>query len=115
MLGLDINDYSGLHIDLTQFQKLCFMLNDAKIPYETRARLGGMQAAIPDIESYSVEHDGNRTISVICFSGSYGAEQGLLEIYAAGLNDDVEGYLTADEAFEYIKDTLEGKTRNSCG
>ena len=115
MLGLDINDYKGLHVDLTEFQKLCFMLNDAGIGYETKARLGGMGLAIPDMKSFSTEHDGNRTISVICHSGSYGREKGLLEIYAPGLNDGVEGWLTAEDAFGYVKDTLEGKSRGSCG
>ena len=115
MLGLDINDYRGLHVDLTQFQKLCFMLNDANIGYETKARAGGMSLAIPDYKSFSTDHDGNRTVSVICFSGSYGGEQGLLEIYAPGLNEGVEGWLDADEAFSYIKDTLNGISRNSCG
>lgn len=115
MLGLDINDYKGLHVDLAQFQKLCFMLNDAKIEYETVARMGGMTLAIPSTKAFSLEHDGNRTISVICHSGSYGREQGLLEIYAPGLNDGVEGWLTADEAFDYIKDTLNGVSRHSCG
>lgn len=115
MLGLDINDYKGLHVDLQQFSKLCFMLNDAKIHYETYARLGGMSLAIPDYKSFSTEHDGNRTISVICNSGSYGGEKGLLEIYAPGLNDGVEGWLTAEEAFEYIKDTLNGISRESFG
>ena len=115
MLGLDINDYRGLHVDLTQFQKLCFMLNDANIGYDTGARLGGMALTIPSEKAFSLKHDGNRTISVICNSGSYGREQGLLEIYAPGLNEGVEGWLDADEAFSYIKDTLNGISRNSCG
>ena len=115
MLGLDFDDYKGLHVDLQQFNKLCFMLNDAKIDYETEARLGGMGLAIPDNKSFSTRHDGNRTVSVVCHSGSYGREEGLLEIYAPGLNNGVEGWLTAEEAFEYIKDTLNGISRGSCG
>ena len=115
MLGLSLNDFEGLHVDLTQFQKLCFMLNNKPIKYETKAMMGGMGLCIPSCEAFSTEHDGNRTISVICHSGSYGREQGLLEIYAPGLNDGVEGWLTAEEAFDYIKDTLAGKSRNSCG
>lgn len=115
MLGLSIGDYKGLHVDLTQFQKLCFMLNDAAIDYEPYAQMGGMGLAIPSCKAFSTEHDGNRTISVICHSGSYGREQGLLEIYAPGLNEGVEGWLTAEEAFDYIKDTLAGKSRGSAG
>ena len=109
-----INPYRYKSVDLTEFNKLCKMLGKRGIEFEFKPRFGGMRLAIPNYEAFSTEHDGNRTVSVVCFDGSYGSENGLLEIYAPGLNEGVEGHLTADEAFEYIKDTLEGKTRNSC-
>ena len=115
MLGLSLTDYEGLHVDLAEFQKLCFMLNDESIKYETKAQLGGMGLAIPSFEAFStVAYHRNRSIYIM-HSGSYGREQGLLEIYAPGLNQGVEGWLTAEEAFDYIKDTLAGKSRNSFG
>lgn len=110
-----VNTYKYKSVDLTEFNKLCKMLLKNDIKFEFKPRLGGMSLAIPNYKTFSTEHNGNRSISVICFDGSYGSENGLLEIYAPGLNEGVEGHLTADEAFEYIEDTLEGKTRNSCG
>lgn len=107
--------YKYKSVDLTEFNMLCKMLSKNDIKFEFKPRLGGMSLAIPNYETFSTEHDGNRTVSVACFDGTYGSENGLLEIYAPGLNKGVEGHLTADEAFEYINDTLEGKTRNSCG
>ena len=108
-------DFGFKPVNLTEFNKLKDMLDKYGIKYETEPRAGGRALAIPNYEAYSVKHDGNRTVSVICFNGTYGFEQGLLEVYAAGLNDGVEGYLTAEQAYEYILDTLAGKTRNSIG
>lgn len=102
-------------VDLTEFNKLCEMLNKEGIDYQSKPRLGGMSLAIPDYETFSTHHDGNLTVSVICFDGSYGSRDGLLEIYAPGLNEGVEGWLSAEEALDYIKDTLNGISRNSCG
>lgn len=107
--------YIFKEVDLTQFESLCDKLREKGIEFEAVSRLGGKSLAIPSYAEYSMEHDGNRTVSVICFDGSYGSDDGLLEIYAAGLNEGVEGYLTAEQAFEYIEDTLNGISRGSCG
>ena len=49
----------------------------------------------------------NRVCDVILHIGSYGREQGLLEIMGLvdeeKVGDEVEGYLTADECFNRIK------------
>ena len=102
-------------VDLTEFNKVCGLLDKEGINYQSKPRCGGMGLAIPDYETFSTAYDGNRTVSVICFDGSYGSQNGLLEIYAPGLNEGVEGYLNAEEALSYIKDTLNGISRNSCG
>ena len=67
--------------------------------------------AVPSLKA--LENGEKTALSVICHNGSYGHENGLIEIYAPGLNVGVEGYLTAEEAYEYIKDTLNGISRNS--
>ena len=68
------------------------------IPFVTRPLFDGLQLLCPSLEE--------RELDVICHGGSYGHEQGLLEIMGAicnTYNDDVEGYLTVEEVFERIK------------
>jgi len=79
--------------------KLIDKLEWAHIPYETRDIFGTIQVLYPNAE--------NRICDVVCHDFSYGHEQGLLEIM--GLvkekevdDDEVEGYLTADEVFDRI-------------
>lgn len=100
----------------TEFDKLVKMLDDAKIPYER-------DDDNPDHEYYILS--GNSPVkrikygkfpgkeigcicSVICGYGTYGGDEGLLEIM--GLltpneeeNDDVAGWLSADDVFNRIK------------
>ena len=83
--------------------KLETKLKAAGIPfvYHRQPDMCGFQICYPE--------DGeNRVCSIVLHSGSYGREQGLLEIM--GLLkpdeeecDDVVGYLTADDVFERIK------------
>jgi hypothetical protein len=82
--------------------KLIDLLDAANIPYETRVHFGGLAL------SYQPLGTDNRVCSVICHNGSYGHEDGLLEIM--GLlteeelkHDSVRGWLTADDVFSRIK------------
>jgi hypothetical protein len=53
-----------------------------------------------------------RVADSICHSGSYGHEDGLLEIFGLGVKNkyyDVEGWLTADEVFNRWKNAMAGK------
>ena len=55
------------------------------------------------------ENPGDRwTWDVICFKGTFGYEQGLLEMWGKNMNDP-EGYLTAKECFEKIKEIVENE------
>ena len=55
------------------------------------------------------ENPGDRwTWDVICHMGSYGYEQGLLEMWGKNM-DEPEGYLTAKECFERIKEIVENE------
>jgi len=94
--------------------KLVSMLVAAQIPYEIQDHLGGKHIWIPSKDVYCAEED-ERRISVVSNNCTYGGENGLLEIYAPGLNEGVEGYLNAKEAFDYIVDTRNGISRGSCG
>lgn len=94
-----------------EFFKLEAMLKQADIPfvYEPCAAMGGFQICYP-------EKGEGRRCSVILHNGSYGREEGLLEIM--GLltpeeeqYDDVVGYLTADDVFERISN--DWKERNN--
>ena len=80
-----------------EFSKLVHLLTDDGIPFELKWRLGGRQLIYPNREIWVCD--------VICNPGSYGYENGLLEIM--GLveidGDTVEGWLTAEEVFERIK------------
>lgn len=68
------------------------------IPFVMRPVFDGLQLVCPNPDVWDFD--------VICHMGSYGHEQGLLEIMGAICNtydDDVEGYLTVEEVFERIK------------
>lgn len=99
--------------DLTQMNRLEQMLKEAGIPYEREDR-----ESIPreEVIRRGYDHfydrheifypDKARHISdVVCFHGTYGWEDGLLE--QMGLlpdcEDTVQGYLTAEEVFERWK------------
>ena len=100
-------------VDLTEFNRFRSKLDDEGIPYEVGERFDGMQIYIPNASEFTIEHNGSRVISIVCCSTSYGGANGLMEVYAPGLNEGVEGYLDADETYEYVKDTLNGISRGS--
>lgn len=94
--------------------KLEAMLKAEGIPfvYHRQPDMCGFQICYPE--------DGeNRVCSIILHSGSYGRDEGLLEIM--GLLkpdeeqcDDVVGYLTADEVFRWIKAHHDGTFEGMC-
>ena len=109
------NDMNKLYDDihLKEFPELLRRLCLEGITFDLTGHFGGLCMTIPSREAFS---KGEKTaLSVICHNGSYGHEKGLIEIWAPGLNDGVEGWLTAEDAFEYIKDTLNGISRHSYG
>jgi len=87
-------------LDFTEISKLFDMLVEAEIPCELRHLHDGLQVSYPDTE--------NCICDAICLSGSYGCDSGLLEIMGLvneeEVGDSVEGYLTAAEVFERIKE-----------
>lgn len=91
--------------------KLEAMLKAEGIPfvYHRQPDMCGFQICYP-------EDGDNRVCSIILHSGSYGREQGLLEIMGLLKPDEeqydsVAGYLTAEDVFERIASHHDGKWR----
>lgn len=88
--------------DVRQIFELIYKLDDCEIPYEIEFLFGGFHIGYPSLNPRE------RVCSVILHVGSYGNEDGLLEIQ--GLltpeeqeMDSVAGYLDADDVFHRIK------------
>ena len=95
-------------IDLTEFNKLEKMLKDAGIEYEREDNVN----ATPDFkwEFHQLRSPGwmfgKKWIwDAVCTHASYGYERGLLEMWGRYLSEP-EGFLTAEECFEKIKEIL---------
>ena len=105
MMACDMGVYNGEeldpNIDFAEMDKLEQLLVEADIPYERSRMFGGKQLQYPCSGDAMV-------CSVILHKGSYGREEGLLEIMGLLTDeelecDDVVGYLTADDVFGRIK------------
>ena len=81
-----------------EIEKLKGLLKEAHIPFRERTLMDTPQLYYPDTEYL--------TWDVICHVGSWGYEQGLLEIMIG--NNEPTGYLTAEETFELIKEIMKG-------
>ena len=93
-------DSCGIEIDYTEMIRLELLLQEAKIPYRIDYVIG-----MPSVRYYG--HGKNLTCDAICHSGSYGHEEGLLEIMGLTRNDNgdsVEGWLTSEEVFDRISE-----------
>lgn len=100
---------------MNEFDKLCKMLDDAKIPYERNDDKNNLSCFGVNREPmrrivYGPDPDKDRVCvcSVICGYGSYGYEEGLLEMMGLLTPeemecDSVKGWLTADDVFNRIK------------
>lgn len=84
------------------------MLKEAGIPHEMRMMDGddntvfGYQIVYPSLSEWMEEKAGSG--DVVCNEISYGHEQDLLEAMGFDIpGSDVEGFLTAQQAFEYFE------------
>lgn len=72
------------------------------------------QIAVPNLESLATEE---YEFDVICHEGSFGYEEGLLEIMGSIVTDEdgdrVVGYLTAEDVIERIKKAKRGKNNGT--
>ncbi len=83
----------------TEIQKLAYMLACTCIPYEATPLFNGLHIEYPN--------HANCVCSVICHDGSYGHQDGLLEIMGLLTDEEAEfdavkGWLEADEVFKRI-------------
>ena len=89
-------DSYGIEIEYIEMGKLEQFLQEAKIPYRIEYIWG-----MPSVRYYG--HGDELICDAVCHSGSYGHEEGLLEIMGLTRNDDsVEGWLTSEEVFDRI-------------
>ena len=96
--------------NLKELDKLQEYLDENHILYERIDRpslpaLPGMVAIGGRHQINVLDKDKNVIWDAICHYGSYGYEEGLLEVMGEKLigHDDVEGYLTAEDVIELIK------------
>lgn len=104
--------------DLTELNKLEAYLKDNQIPYERidqeEIPLEGYPYTFVQFERHQIYVPSAKEAKwdAICHHGSYGAEEGLLEIYGEIVSpmagDSVEGWLTAKDVIKRIEQR-EGK------
>jgi hypothetical protein len=116
--------------EVTEMMKLAALLVENGIQFETRMNRMPASMFSTELVDYPqlIIKDGysDWICDAVCFPGTYGFEQGLLEIMAHGRYenivlgeghlDEVDGWLTAEKAFEYFKKGWEarrGKTEDS--
>ena len=87
---------------MNEMTKLACLLAKANIPFElypfTICGEASVQIASPNKE--------NCVVDAVCHAFSYGGKEGLLEVLGSANpnlpNDDVVGWCTANEAFQYF-------------
>ena len=100
--------------DLTQLDKLEIYLKEHHIPYDRIDKDEVFEETphgkyVVECERHQIivpPQDQERQWDAICHSGSYGHNEGLLEIMGniVRVNDSVEGWLTADDVIERIEE-----------
>lgn len=99
---------------MNEIKRLHKMLNEANIPHTFTDDMFENLILYPSYQIV-IEKDGIRLCDAIYHYGSYGYEEGLLEIMG-GLTeeergyDEVLGYLTAEEVFKRFKYCYENNT-----
>ena len=108
---------------MTELDKLEQYLKEKKIPFDRvdqdcplRMKMAMKKMKISISDGFGERHQiivyddyGNRRWDAICHYGSYGYEQGLLEIMGDIVKpedgDDVAGYLTADDVIKRMEES----------
>ena len=89
-------------------------LTEAGIPHYFREEEGwGCQIIYPNLEDW--EEGKENTGDVVCNTASYGHREDLMEAMGFDIrtDDDVVGYLTVDDAYEYFKRAWEKDNANA--
>lgn len=83
-------------INQTEMMKLAFGLRDRGIGFSVKSFFDGIQIVVGDFDW-----------DAICHSGSYGHENGLIEVMGLPqCQDDVIGYLTAEEVLKMVDELI---------
>ena len=83
-------------INQTEMMKLAFGLRDRGIEFSTKSFFDGIQIVVGDFDW-----------DAICHSGSYGHENGLIEVMGLPqCEDDVIGYLTAEDVLKMVDELI---------
>ena len=102
-------------IDLTEFNKLEEMLKNAGIEYEREDNVNGtpdFKWEFHQLRCPEMTMPGEKWLwDVICNTGSYGYQSGLLELWGRNISEP-EGWLRAEECFEKIKEILKDYERS---
>lgn len=94
-----------IKLDTTEIQRLRDFLDENSINYEVRD-WGESDNGFR--ESYNLHVlNGDIRYSFLLSRGSYGREEGLIELY--GFSEEPTGWLTADECMKIIKEELKVK------
>lgn len=88
------NDYNYYRVDIYEER----ITTPANLPYTLK---------YPRHQLIVYDEDG-RQWDAICQRGSYGYDAGLLEVYGdiVSVNDEVEGFLTADELITRLEESI---------
>lgn len=91
---------------MTEMQKLVLLLVEMRVPFEMAYQDFGDNNLYPQVwlpNKIDVKAD------IICHPWSYGGKDGLLEMMADfdNYDDDVKGYLTANEALDQVLEIAE--------
>lgn len=95
---------------LIQIRQLIDGLIERNLPFKFETIYDGYKVTVYCMDEEDNEYDGKYSWDAICHFGSYGHEEGLLEIMGEIVrndDDDVEGYLTANEILDRLQ-TREG-------
>ena len=82
--------------------KLASLLLARGFRFEVRDIWDGAQVILYDSRN-------KRVADAVCHQYSYGADEGLLEIMGLGAEDDVIGWLTAEDVLRIWTDCMEGR------
>ena len=84
------------NINQTEMMELAFGLRDRGIGFKMQSYFDGIQIVVGDFDW-----------DAICHSGSYGHENGLIEVMGLPqCQDDVIGYLTAEEVLKMVDELI---------
>lgn len=92
-----------MEIQKTEMDKLVDLLAQTDIPFGVR-----LHSLFPSTIQVCIPNAKDCKIDVVCFPGSYGWQEGLLEMMEWD-TENVKGHLTANEAFNIIYDEIKGE------